>query len=110
MEIRQLMTPLALLIILAFSSCSSNKNSNGGAAASIQIVTSHAVPLNKDIHSACTVDIFFGKKFQPRDILTDPYFSFVKDLNFTSLQYSGGSTSDYDHVIVGDTLITGGKG
>ncbi|MBS1658225.1 MAG: hypothetical protein JST18_09040 [Bacteroidetes bacterium] len=100
-----LFTLLSILI-----SCSSPKSQNGGSSAAIKISTANSVPLNKGIHSACAVDIFFGKKFQPRDVLNDSYVSFLKEMNFTSLQYSGGSTSDFDHVIVGDTLITGGKG
>lgn len=78
--------------------------------ASITISTAHPVPLYKDIHSACTADIFFGKRRQTRDILAEPYFSFVKSFNFNSLQYSGGSTADHDHVIIGDSRISGGKG
>src|SRR5689334_3396883 len=35
--------------------------------AGISISTAHAVPLYKDIHSACTVDIFYSKKNQTRD-------------------------------------------
>jgi hypothetical protein len=77
---------------------------------SISISTAHSVPLYKDIHSACTVDIFYSKGMVSRDILSEPYFSFIKGMNFTSLQYSGGSTADHDHVIIGDTLISGGKG
>lgn len=79
-------------------------------AGTISISSAHAVPLYKDIHSGVTSDIFFGKRRQPRDILSDPYFSFMKAFNFNSLQYSGGSISDHDHVIVGDTRISGGKG
>ncbi|HYV93928.1 MAG TPA: hypothetical protein VE978_19275 [Chitinophagales bacterium] len=91
----------------AATSSSSNESSASGA---ISISTAHAVPLYKQIHSACTADIFFSKGRQTRDILADPYFSFVKSFNFTSLQYSGGSTADHDHAIVGDTRISGGKG
>jgi hypothetical protein len=78
--------------------------------AGLNISTTHAVPLYKDIHSACTVDIFYTKGMVSRDILSEPYFSFVKSLNFTSLQYSGGSTADHEHVIVGETRVSGGKG
>ena len=81
-----------------------------GSGASIQISTANAVPLYKDIHSATALDWFFGQHFAPRDILSEPYFSFVKDVHFNTLQYSGGSTSDYDHVVIGDTKVTGGKG
>jgi hypothetical protein len=83
---------------------------SSGSTAAIKISTTNSIPLNKDLHSACAVDIFFGKKFQPRDVLSESYLAFLKEMNFTSLQYSGGSTSDFDHVIVGDTFITGGKG
>lgn len=104
------MNVFAVLCSFLLISCSSPKSQNGGSSASIKIFTAHSVPLNKSIHSACSVDIFFGKKFQPRDVLRESYLIFLKELNFTSLQYSGGSTSDFDHVIVGDTFITGGKG
>ncbi|MEO5674810.1 MAG: hypothetical protein ABIQ74_09205 [Chitinophagales bacterium] len=87
-----------------------NENEKLLSAGTISISTSHAVPLYKDIHSACTVDIFFSKRMQTRSILNDPYFSFIKSFNFTSLQYSGGSTADHDHAIIGDTRISGGKG
>jgi hypothetical protein len=83
-------------------------NESGGESG-IAISTAQALPLYKQVHAACVADIFFSKK-SSRDILTDPYFSFVKSLNFNSLQYSGGSTSDHDHVVVGDTLVSGGKG
>ncbi|MBX7108157.1 MAG: hypothetical protein K1X61_05855 [Chitinophagales bacterium] len=76
----------------------------------ISITTSKAVPLYKQIHSGCVIDIFFGKGMTGRDILAEPYYSWIKALNLNSLQYSGGSTSDHDHVIIGDTLIKGGKG
>ncbi len=81
-------------------------NSSG----TINISTAHPVALYKDIHSACTVDIFFSKRMQTRNILDDPYFSFIKSFNFTSLQYSGGSTADHEHAIIGDSRVSGGKG
>ena len=80
------------------------------AAVELGISTEKMVPLYKDIHSACTADIFFSPRMMSRDILSEPYFSIVKDLNFNSLHYSGGSTSDHEHVIVGDTKIYGGTG
>ena len=89
---------------------SSSEPVSKSAPVSIIISTAHPVPLYKDIHSACTADIFFGKRREARDILDEPYFSFVKSFNFNSLQYSGGSTADHDHVIVGDSKISGGRG
>lgn len=76
----------------------------------LYLATTDAVALNRQVHAACVVDIFFTKGMTPRDILSDPYFGFVKSLGFYSLQYSGGSTADHDHVIVGDTRISGGAG
>lgn len=81
---------------------------NGGPG--IAITTTGSVPLYKQIHSGCVIDIFFGKGMTSRDILSDPYYSWLSALNLNSLQYSGGSTSDHDHVIIGDTLVKGGKG
>jgi len=92
------------------SRASSPASKNSNAAPAINISTTHPVPLYKDIHAGVAVDIFFAKGMVPRDILSDPYFSFIKSFNFTSLQYVGGSTTDHDHVIIGDTRITGGKG
>ena len=83
---------------------------NGGSSAAIHISNDHPVPLNRQIHSGCVADIFYGKKMEPRDIASDPYFSFLKDLNFTSLQYSGGANSHVDHVFIGDTTVYDGKG
>lgn len=110
-------SPIDSGAISSFSSTPSLQTSSSAAvpdskpaAGSISISTTHAVPLYKDIHSGVTSDIFFAKRMQPRDILSDPYFSFMKAFNFNSLQYSGGSISDHDHVIVGDTKISGGKG
>ncbi|MBA2421727.1 MAG: hypothetical protein H0V61_00685 [Chitinophagales bacterium] len=86
------------------------KSPANAVGATLSISNVNAVPLYKDIHAACAVDIFFTKGMARRDILTDPYLSFVRAFNFTSLQYSGGSTADHDHVIVGDTLVYGGRG
>jgi hypothetical protein len=92
------------------NSSDSKKDQPANPSQGIFVSTKNAVPLYKDIHSACTVDIFYTKRNETRNILEDPYFSFVKSLNFNSLQYSGGSTADNDHVIVGDTAIYNGKG
>ncbi len=116
-------TPLyfftCLFSLLSFGCYSSDNNKSespqeqrtpSSVGATISISNSKAVALNKDIHAACAVDIFFTKGMARRDILSDPYLSFVKAFNFTSLQYSGGSTADHDHAIVGDTLVYGGRG
>ncbi|MCS6991811.1 MAG: hypothetical protein NZL95_08115 [Chitinophagales bacterium] len=76
----------------------------------LYLSTAAAVPLHRDVHAACAVDISFSKGFTPRDILADSYVKFVQSFNFYSLQYSGGSTADHDHVVVGDTRIYGGAG
>lgn len=78
--------------------------------AGLSITTDKSVTLYKQIHAGCVIDIFFAKGMAGRDILADPYYTWIKALNMNSLQYSGGSTSDHDHVIVGDTLIKGGRG
>ena len=111
----QLTSTSSLLICIiifasAFSCTSSSSKNSDDTIPEISISTTSAVPLNKHIHSACSVDIFYTKGMTPRNILSDPYFSFIKDLNFSSLQYSGGSTADYDHVIIGDALVSGGRG
>ncbi len=82
----------------------------GSSSASIDISSARAVPFYRDIHSACTADIFFSRGMRTREVLNQSYLSFIKSFNFTSLQYSGGSTADHDHAIVGDTRISGGKG
>lgn len=89
-----------------FDCCSDSSSTDAG----ITINTANAVALYKQVHSGVTIDIFFAKGMVPRNILADPYFSWLKALNLNSLQYSGGSTSDHDHAIIGDTLINGGKG
>lgn len=83
---------------------------NGTADIQIAISTSHEVSLYKQIHAGCVIDIFFTKGMVARNVLADPYFSWLKALNLNSLQYSGGSPSDHEHVIINDTLINGGKG
>ncbi len=76
----------------------------------IYIDSKPTVPLLPDLHTACAIDIFFGKGMTPRNILSNEYIAFVRRLGFRSLQYSGGSTADHDHVIIGDTLVQGGAG
>lgn len=106
-----------LLIAMGCNTTGNGKHSEFSSAvephatdAGISIQTAQAVPLYKQVHSGVTIDIFFGKGMVPRDVLTEPYFSWLKALNLNSLQYSGGSTSDHDHAIIGDTLIHGGRG
>ncbi|HUM47788.1 MAG TPA: hypothetical protein PLD84_12735 [Chitinophagales bacterium] len=116
---------MMVIILVMGMSCNTTGNSKNAAVATnnpvsiegsesgeagISISTAKAVPLYKQVHSGCTIDIFFGKGMVPRNVLADPYFSWIKALNLYSLQYSGGSTSDHDHAIIGDTLINGGKG
>ncbi len=76
----------------------------------IYIDSRPTVALLPDLHTACAVDIFFGRGMTPRNILSNEYVAFVRRLGFRSLQYSGGSTADHDHVIIGDTLVQGGAG
>ena len=108
---------ILLLIAIGCNTTGNGKNASMIVApdststdAGITINTSNAVALYKQVHSGVTIDIYFAKGMVPRDILADPYFSWLKALNLNSLQYSGGSTSDHDHAIIGDTLINGGKG
>ncbi|MCS6916709.1 MAG: hypothetical protein RMK52_05705 [Chitinophagales bacterium] len=112
------LTPLLWLASGCASGQSAQKPATDAASAALSlaegpgvyITTSQAVPVHRDVHAACAVDIFFGKGMTPRDVLADSYVGFVQSMNFYSLQYSGGSTADHDHVIVGDTRITGGRG
>lgn len=53
--------------------------------------------INKKLFQTCAVDFGFTKNFTPRDVLADPYFSWVKAIGFTGFQFSGISTSDYAH-------------
>ncbi|MCX7011028.1 MAG: hypothetical protein NTW86_00420 [Candidatus Sumerlaeota bacterium] len=79
--------------------------------ATLHISTSKPALLNKDIHSAGTMDIFIQRGFEPTDILGESYLSKVRALNLQSLNYPGGpGHSDNYHLIVGDTQIKGGKG
>src|SRR5262245_58823051 len=48
---------------------SGDEKKSSSASGSISVSTAHAIPLYKEIHSACVVDIFFSKGMQPRDIL-----------------------------------------